>query len=259
MEEITIGLDAGHGGKDRTNRGPTGYVEADGNLRMAQMLKLILEGTGAFRVVMTREDDTFLEIRKRANILADAKCDLALSLHTNALNTKVRGTECFYSVDLPADKDLAGKISARIAARFGVTNRGAKAWAASPTSPGQSGATASNPEDHLAFVDQAQDRGIKHVLLLEGLFHDNPQDEALLKNPDNLKLMMEDVAEEICRFYGVERLTPVQRAIKAINQRLVQRGAPPLDETLWTANAVRGTKVDGGLVAALLDRMTKLL
>lgn len=259
MARIKIGVDAGHGGRDRINRGPTGYVEADGNLQMAQLLKMILEGTGAFDVILTRTADTTVELRQRANLLADAGCELVISLHSNALNGAVRGTECFYSVDLPHDKEIAAKMSSRIAKSFGVPDRGAKAWAADIKSPGRSGATKNNPEDHLAFIDQAQDRGIEHVLLLETLFHDNPLDEALLKNIHNHKLMMDIVAGVICEVFHVECLTHVQRALKALNYRLADRGAQLLDEEFWQERAVKGKMVDGGLVAAFIDRMTKLL
>jgi N-acetylmuramoyl-L-alanine amidase len=226
---------------------------------MAQLLKMILEGTGAFDVVLTRDTDTFLELRQRANLLADAGCVLVISLHSNALDGTVRGTECFYSVDLPADRAIAAEISSRIAKSFGVPDRGAKSWAADIESPGKTGATKDNPEDHLAFIDQAQDRGIKHVFLLEALFHDNPKDEALLKNIHNLKLIMDIVAKVICEVFHVECLTHVQRALKALNYRLAERGAQQLDEAFWERYAKQGQAVDGGLVAAFIDRMTKLL
>lgn len=259
-EKIVVGFDGGHGGSDRKNRGPTGYVEADGNLEMTKILAMMLEGTGAFKVVLTRDTDTSVELRKRANILADAGCDMAISIHSNASAAgKARGTECFYSVDLPQDKAFAAILANRISTRFGVPNRGAKMNGADPKRPGKSGATKTNAEDYFAFVDQAQDRGIPHVFLLETLFHDNPQDEAILKKLENKKLIMQEVFEAICIYYGVESTTTVRRDLKALNNALKQRNAQLLDEEFWQEHAVKGKMVDGGLVAAFIDRMTKLL
>ena len=50
MKRIVI--DAGHGGSDRANRGPTGYVEADGVLDISLKLRKILADSG-YTVMMT--------------------------------------------------------------------------------------------------------------------------------------------------------------------------------------------------------------
>lgn len=52
-----IFIDPGHGGSDRYNRGPTGYVEADGALDIALKLRNKLQSIG-FDVGMTRDKDT---------------------------------------------------------------------------------------------------------------------------------------------------------------------------------------------------------
>lgn len=41
MYKITI--DPGHGGRDHANRGPTGYIEAEGTLKIALLLERSLQ------------------------------------------------------------------------------------------------------------------------------------------------------------------------------------------------------------------------
>jgi N-acetylmuramoyl-L-alanine amidase len=53
---MKVCLDPGHGGKDRGNRGPTGYVEADGTLDIALRVRSILKKKG-IDPIMTRDKD----------------------------------------------------------------------------------------------------------------------------------------------------------------------------------------------------------
>jgi len=41
MKKFKVEIDPGHGGKDRANRGPTGYIEADGVLQMSMLLEIL--------------------------------------------------------------------------------------------------------------------------------------------------------------------------------------------------------------------------
>lgn len=203
MVKFKICIDPGHGGYDRANRGPTGFVEADGNLALALQLKTDLESTGEFEVRLTRETDIFVGLRDRARIARLWGADLFLSLHSNADSGTACGSEALYSVDHPEDQVLAANITKRIAVLFSTKDRGAKARPADPAHPGASGATTADPEDYYAVIDEAEDRGIPHIILMETLFHDNPQEEALLKLPMTTKLLSGAIASEIQAAYGV--------------------------------------------------------
>ncbi|GEM_PF-3351282 len=194
-----IGFDPGHGGKDRWNVGPTGYVEADGVLSISlhardELLEVNkLYHPGAFEVKLTRDEDKFLEVRERGEILAAWGADLAISEHTNATGTakKASGSDVYESVDLNDDA-LADLMAERIAVALGIPNRGGKSWE-SENYPG---------EDYLGFIDAAQDGGVPHVLLIESAFHDNPSNEALLKQDSKRKLIAWVQAGVICSMYG---------------------------------------------------------
>jgi N-acetylmuramoyl-L-alanine amidase len=75
----TVVLDAGHGGRDP---GATGYAnEAQVNLSIAKKVRELLEAEG-INVVMTREDDSYVELEQRVKF-ANSETSLFLSIHAN--------------------------------------------------------------------------------------------------------------------------------------------------------------------------------
>ena len=82
-DEITVVVDAGHGGRDTGAMSPHGLPEKDANLRLAKAVRDELKKRG-YKVVMTREDDTFVELYDRPNAAHKAKADLFVSIHHNA-------------------------------------------------------------------------------------------------------------------------------------------------------------------------------
>lgn len=257
---IRICLDPGHGGTDRANLGPTGYVEADGTLAIAKLVRDELVTTGAFQVRLTRESDITLGLRERARIGASFSADLFISIHTDAFNGRARGPVAFHSVDLPTDQPLAARMTASIAKACGVPDRGARSRPADPAHPGQSGAIASNPEDFYAVIDEAQDRGIPHVVLIECLMHDNLADEAILKTDEGKQTIARCIAQCIAATYAVPYppKTGVGRDLETLNRRLAGSGRQQLDSVYWERMAVRGQMIPGELVAAFIARMTTM-
>ncbi|MCC6542282.1 MAG: N-acetylmuramoyl-L-alanine amidase [Flavobacteriales bacterium] len=83
----TVVLDAGHGGKDPGNLGTGRYktTEKHISLNVAKLLgKYISETYPDVKVVYTRDDDTFIELRERCNIANRNKADVFISIHCNA-------------------------------------------------------------------------------------------------------------------------------------------------------------------------------
>ncbi|HOQ00791.1 MAG TPA: N-acetylmuramoyl-L-alanine amidase [Acetivibrio clariflavus] len=189
-------IDPGHGGKDKSNIGPTGYVEADGALDISLKLRDELLATGAFEVRLTRETDIYLGVRERGIMAAQWGADLFISEHTNASglanNTSIRGTEVYSSVKRNDDA-LAAEMSKAIAQAIGTIDRGAKKRE-STVNPG---------EDYYGVIDAAADGGVPHILLIENAFHDHREDEALLKDPAKRLAIAKAQAAVICRFFGV--------------------------------------------------------
>lgn len=81
---ITVVLDPGHGGID-PGAERDGISEAALMLTVAREVKEALVRDGRFRVVMTRDEDVFVPLETRTSIAREAKADLFLSLHADAL------------------------------------------------------------------------------------------------------------------------------------------------------------------------------
>ena len=95
--EFVVVIDAGHGGKDPGAVGKKAY-EKNINLDVALELgRLIKNNCADTRVVYTRSTDVFVSLDGRAKIANDAKADLFISIHTNALEKGriARGTETY--------------------------------------------------------------------------------------------------------------------------------------------------------------------
>jgi N-acetylmuramoyl-L-alanine amidase len=78
-------LDPGHGGIDPGTRAPSGELEKDLVLEFASTLRAKLEATGKYRVMMTRTDDTFVELSERVRFARQQQAQLLISIHCDAL------------------------------------------------------------------------------------------------------------------------------------------------------------------------------
>jgi N-acetylmuramoyl-L-alanine amidase len=78
-------LDPGHGGIDPGTRAPGGEVEKNLVLEFTSMLRSKLEATGKYRVIMTRTDDTFVELSERVRLARQRQAQLLISIHCDAL------------------------------------------------------------------------------------------------------------------------------------------------------------------------------
>lgn len=92
----TVVLDAGHGGHDT---GALGKNSREKDITLAIVLRLrdyIHENMKDVKVVLTRDDDTFVELYRRARIANEKKADLFISVHCNSTkSSSVYGVETF--------------------------------------------------------------------------------------------------------------------------------------------------------------------
>lgn len=108
----TICIDAGHGGSDVGAISPDGSIfEKDDNLKLALKVKDYLEDMN-LSVVMTREDDSTIELNERCRIANTQNVDIFVSLHRNsAEDTSARGVEIWVHNSKPTvDIALANNI-----------------------------------------------------------------------------------------------------------------------------------------------------
>lgn len=107
--DFTVVIDAGHGGHDH-GAVDNGAKEKDINLGVAtQLASMIRKKMKDVRVVMTRDDDTFISLQERANIANRNHGNLFISIHTNSVDKSnpnrksVKGTSV-YALGLHKDQ-----------------------------------------------------------------------------------------------------------------------------------------------------------
>lgn len=174
---LTIALDPGHPPLGAT--GPTGFLEAEANLLVAQQLAPLLEREGA-RVVLTRTDARPVALAARVARADSAGADLLISLHNNALPDGVNpfanhGTSVFYNH--PRALPLARAIQRRLVALTGLPDLG------------------------VARGDLALTRATwMPAVLTEGMFLMIPEQEAALRSAEGRRLYALAVLEGVRSF-----------------------------------------------------------
>jgi N-acetylmuramoyl-L-alanine amidase len=92
-------IDPGHGGKDPGAIGLGDLEEKEVTLAVAKQLqKELRKAMPGVKVVMTRDDDTFIELDRRGQIANESNGRLFVSIHCNSMPQKphpVSGFECY--------------------------------------------------------------------------------------------------------------------------------------------------------------------
>jgi N-acetylmuramoyl-L-alanine amidase len=112
-----IVIDAGHGGRDPGALGDNVQEKAI-TLSAARALKARLERDGRYRVVLTRETDTFVPLENRMQIARRAGADLFISLHADAgADADLKGASIYTLSDKGSDR-----VQHSVAANNGLFN-----------------------------------------------------------------------------------------------------------------------------------------
>jgi N-acetylmuramoyl-L-alanine amidase len=154
-------VDAGHGDGDNGATGVTGLREKVVNLYTAIYLKEELERAGA-TVILTRSDDTFLELSERTDIANNSDYDAFVSIHSDSFTSTSRGSTTYYnkSVNFNGPKSylLGEAVQSNLVSQVGTANRGV--------------------HEQLFYVNRMNELP---SVLVELAFLSNPSEEALLK------------------------------------------------------------------------------
>lgn len=264
LKDWIIVLDPGHGGEDGGDpdsrasykRGPTGVREAHMNWRVAVLLKRLLDDAGA-KVILTRNGDETVSLARRAQIANEAKADLFISLHHNAVsNSKTNYPSVWYHGEVDwSEPDL--DIARYIALGLGKAMRTEVA----KTSP--------------IFSDQLMYRTGFGVLracdvpavLLESSFYTNPDEEQRLRDAGYNLREAYGVYVGLCEYAYGGRPTQSQPAVEMVQgsqvrlTTILSEGLPPW----WGSDRNRiitssiGVTFDGAAVPFRFDAATKQL
>ena len=171
-EEVTVAIDAGHGGSDTGAIGPTGVKEKDVNLAIAHLLKASLESSGV-NTYMTRTSDVYVSDSDRMKNAKLNNANIFVSIHTNDFLgvpcPDKGGTETVYSDNIykSDNEKLANLIQKNIVKRIKRADNGV--YSSSDTSR-------NTEADNIIGYDQMP------ATLVETLFICNPDEEAILNS-----------------------------------------------------------------------------
>jgi len=213
-----IVIDPGHGGHDPGALGSQGY-EKDVNLAAALALKERLERSSRYRVVLTRDDDTYVPLADRVRIAQKSGADLFISLHSDSgPDASVRGASVYTL------SDKASNRAARFVSRddwfmkasltgdrgvsdilFDLTQRATKNRSAAFAQT-----LVGRIEGKAPMLRRSQrDAGFMVLLapdvpavLLEMGFVTNPEDEQLLRDPAKRSRLMSAVGDSIDDYFA---------------------------------------------------------
>ncbi len=106
--KFVVVVDPGHGGVDPGTIGAGGVREKHVALQAALELKRQLEVSGKYAVVMTRNRDVFVRLKRRVTSARAAEADLFISLHADAVAKKhVRGATVYTLSEQASDEEAA--------------------------------------------------------------------------------------------------------------------------------------------------------
>lgn len=123
-KELTVVLDAGHGGSDTGATSSDGVLnEKDLTLKTVQTVGKVLEAAG-INVVYTRTKDTYLELTDITQISLEKNADLFLSLHYDNYDyaNVMSGFTTYYYYEKM--KSFAEIINQELAKQIDLTNNG---------------------------------------------------------------------------------------------------------------------------------------
>ncbi|WP_279479535.1 N-acetylmuramoyl-L-alanine amidase [Aureimonas sp. SK2] len=109
--QFVVVLDPGHGGIDNGATGEKGTEEKTVNLAFGIALRDALAEYPEVKVLMTREDDTFIPLNERAAIARRAGANLMLSLHADSIRYRDLRGATVYTLSEKASDSLSREIA----------------------------------------------------------------------------------------------------------------------------------------------------
>jgi N-acetylmuramoyl-L-alanine amidase len=221
LKKIIV-IDAGHGGKDPGAEGAESE-EKDVNLAAAKALKVRLERSGHYKVVLTRDSDVFVPLETRVQIARRADADLFISLHSDSgPNADMRGATVYTLSDKGSDrvvKNVMGSNDWFINVNLPGRDRAVNQILLDLTQRSTRNRSAAFAEDLLSHVSDRvpllqhshRDAGFMVLLapdvpavLLEMGFITNPDDEARLKSSAQRQKFMNAVGDAIDDYFAAQ-------------------------------------------------------
>jgi N-acetylmuramoyl-L-alanine amidase len=230
----TIVIDAGHGGVD-SGAMANGLIEKTLVFEFTKALEAKLQATGHFKIVMTRDSDTFVPLSERVRIAREAQAQLFVSIHADMLveSAAVSGATVYTVSDRASDVE---------AARTAEKENQADAAAGLDRQD-----DATDVSDILFDLTRRETRAYSHVFArtlvnywkVAGRLNKNPERAAgfrVLKAPDVPSVLVElgyvSNEKDAASFASAEwREKTSEKIVEAIEAFFAARGAEPHADT----------------------------
>lgn len=232
-KEIVIAVDAGHGGNDPGAIGLAGLREKDVTLAIARRLAKKINAEPGMRAVLTRDSDTFIELRTRTVKARQVNADLFVSVHANAVDDRsMHGSSVYVLSERGASSeqarwianhenaaDLVGGVELQkqddnVAAVLIDISQGATMEASFDLGSRMLNSMGRINRLQKAEVQQAGFMVLKSPdipsVLVETAFISNPREEKLLGDPDYQDKMADSIFDGVRSYFA--RYRPQQVA-----------------------------------------------
>lgn len=198
-------LDAGHSPRRKVPYdgavGPTGYLEYEGTLALAEDLKPLLEKQGA-TVILTRQGKNHMSLQDRYELALREQAHIFVSLHYNALPETVnplarpRGYSVYYNY--PHSFKLAQSVYQGYNKHVQLPDNGLIA-------------------NDVLFIPRIPQLP---SILVESAYLMFPEQEEMARNPQARKPLVQALYEGILNFYGVKPATaPAKKQVRKKKQK----------------------------------------
>ncbi|RQW84385.1 MAG: hypothetical protein EHM62_00760 [Methylococcus sp.] len=216
---FTVVIDPGHGGKDGGAVGQNGTLEKFVTLSVARKLERLIKAEAGLRAILTRTDDSYMPLSRRAQIAHETQADLFVSLHADAYEDHgAQGASVYIlsetgassaAAQTLADRENAGEVGgidlgaqdAAVASVLVDLSLGATVEASAQAAQQIMEALRTEYHLHNPKVQQAGFAVLKSVdvpsLLIEMAFLSNPQEEHRLLNPQEQQRLARAIARGI--------------------------------------------------------------
>lgn len=185
--EFTVAIDPGHGGVDSgTLAFNEKFEEKKINLAVAKCVQKKLENQTGIKVLLSRDDDSYLSPEERTEWMNGMNVDLCISIHCNSAdNLDATGVEVLYQegVKGKVSKKLAKACLDSILERTGQVDRGLLGG------------------DGIYIVRNAK----MPIALIEIGFISNEQELAYLRKERNQELIAEGIVNAIKQMKGMKK------------------------------------------------------
>jgi N-acetylmuramoyl-L-alanine amidase len=218
----TIVIDPGHGGSNIGAQGPTGTLEKDLTLQLANTLKSQLQRSLPVRVLLTRDEDAELPLGTRVAMANQQKADLFISLHLNSSPASdAHGTETYFLSLVASDEFAARTAEAENAAGDPLTDLQLILWdLAQSHHLAESQRLAGLIQEELNEELELVNRGVKQApfrvlmgaampaVLVELGFLTNPREEERLLDPLYRTRLADALVDALSRYKAIREGVP---------------------------------------------------